>query len=63
MAINNVSRFDKLNSPCYSASHLIEMSQELNKQALDYNVDPREALVNLSLHELNILISALKIRQ
>lgn len=54
----NVSRFNKIESPCWSAAHIAEMREALNKSAKSQGKDPRDVMIELSLHELNILVNA-----
>ena len=58
--MNNITRFSKINSPCYSASHIIEMASAINEHAYKTKQDPRSIEIPLTLHELNILVAALE---
>ena len=60
--MNNVSRFNKVQSPCFSASHIVEMRDALNTMARQNNNDPRNIEISMTLHELNILVGVLEAR-
>jgi len=55
-----VIRFDKIESPCWSASHLLEMHGAMNRDAIRQETDPRDVVINLSLHEFNLLVKSIK---
>lgn len=60
--MNNVIRFCKIEDPCFSISHIIEMCDALNIINYKNGRDPRDVEIGVTLHELNILVDALEAR-
>ena len=58
--MNNITRFSKIHSPCFSASHIVEMNHAMNAMTRNNGEDPRDIMIDLTLHELNILVAALE---
>jgi len=59
----NITRFNKVESPCWSASHIVELRDALNDMAKSRGQEPRDVAVEITLHELNLLVEAIKVKQ